>query len=288
MINGRIIPLSPIPFWSKNECTRRKVPYKTEHERINEYLETLNLSAVAGSYEEGEVVVLTDAGYDNKKLQSAVLEKGWDFISALKTIRGARSAARPVVKGKKKWGRIDDLFWSTRKQAPWKTVRIEVDGGKKRRRFRARKLLGFIKGVAHDVAVVCSEKSGGTGRRFFACSKPDLDVGVIIRAYSKRWGVELFHRATKHQLGMLDAGVEDFDTLTAHIHWVYCAYLLLHELEIAGARSLLDKQRSLTRLASQAPWEKSLRKIIAAKNQCGGVRRQEDLLRKALQEAIAV
>jgi hypothetical protein len=162
-----------------------------------------------------------------------------------------------------------------------------VDGGKKRRKFRARKLQGFLKGVAHDVALVCSEKSGRTGRRFFACSRSDLDAGVITRAYALRWEVELFHRAAKHQLGMLDAGVEDFDTLIAHIHWVYCAYLLLHEIQFRPAESLLDKQRALTKLIAQGPWEERLSKVIAAKTQCGGIQRQETLLRMALQDAMA-
>ena len=97
--------------------------------------------------------------------------------------------------------------------------------------------------------------------------------------------MELFHRATKHQFGLLDAGVEDFESLIAHIHWVYCAYLLLHELEVPGAKSLTDKQRRLTALVYKAPWEKCLSKIIAAKIQCGGYKSQETLLRMALQQA---
>ena len=38
---------------------------------------------------------------------------------------------------------------------------------------------------------------------------------------------------------MQDAGVKSFDSLISHIHWVYCAYLLLHEipgLEIKGIK----------------------------------------------------
>lgn len=285
-ISGRIVPLPPIPFWSKNECKRRGVEYKTEHERLKEYLEALNLAELIGPYDPEEIVVLGDAGYDAKKLQRAVVARGWDFVGALKVARGTKTTFEHET-GKATWRRVDDLFWAARKQAPWKTVRVDVNGGKKRRKFRARKLVGRIKGIARDVALVCSEKSGGTGRRYFACSRTNLDVGVIVRAYSKRWEVELFHRASKHQLGLLDAGVHTFDSLTAHVHWVYCAYLLLHELEITGADGLLDKQRRLTRLAHQAPWEERLRRIIAAKTQFGGAARQERLLVAALREAMA-
>lgn len=111
---------------------------------------------------------------------------------------------------------------------------------------------------------------------------------MIIRAYSKRWEVESFHRVTKHQLGLLDAGVDDFDTLTAHIHWVYCAYILLNELDVPGAKTLTDKQRRLTTLANKGAWEVRLRSIVAAKTQCGGPEGQQILLRMALQEAMVL
>lgn len=285
-INEKVVPLPPIPFWSRSECKRRGVEYKTEHERLKAYLEDLNLAELIGTYDCEEIVVLSDAGYDDKKLQRAVIARGWDFVGAIKVARGTKTVAEHHS-GKATWRRVDDLFWAARKQAPWKTVRVNVDGGKRRRKFRARKLVGRIKGIARDMALVCSEKSGGTGRRYFACTRTGLDVGVIVRTYSKRWAVELFHRASKHQLGLLDAGVHNFDSLCAHVHWVYCAYLLLHELEIEGAQTLLDKQRRLTKLAQQAPWEDRLRQIIAAKTQCGGVRRQESLIEAALQEAMA-
>lgn len=283
---GRVIPLPPIPFWSRNECKRRGVAYKTEHERLKDYLAGLNLAELLGEYDPAEIVVLTDSGYDDKKLQTAVLSRGWDFVGALKTPRGIKTEA-DHANGTKTWRRIDDLFWAARKQSPWQTVRVETDGGKKRRRFRARRLTGYLKGVGPAVTLVCSEKSGGTGRRYFACSRPDLDQGIIVRAYSIRWEVELFHRATKHQFGLLDAGVQDFDALTAHVHWVYCAYLLLHEIELSDAQSLLDKQRRLTKLAHQAPWERRLQKIAEAKTQFGGRARQDRLVAAALQDAKA-
>jgi hypothetical protein len=87
-INGRVIPLPPIPFWSKNECKKRNVPYLTEHERIKNYLDSLNLHEYVGIYEAREVVVMSDSGYDNKNLQKAVLDLGWDFLGALKSVRG--------------------------------------------------------------------------------------------------------------------------------------------------------------------------------------------------------
>lgn len=285
-VNGMLIPLAPIPFLSKNECKKRGVIYQTEHERLAEYLEELNLAQHVGFYDPKEVVVLTDSGYDNKKLQRLILDRGWNFLSSLKTSRGAQTTHKTNT-NPKSWQRIDALFRAVKKQAPWKTVRISVDKGKKRRKFRARKLIGRIKDVNHDVALICSEKSSGRGRRFFACSNIDVEVGAILRVYRIRWEIEMFHRTTKHQLGMLDAGVTDFDALTAHIHWVYCAYLLLHRLDIPETDSLVEKQRTLAILVARAPAIAEIKKIAAARTQCGGLKRQKKLVEEAIRGATA-
>ncbi len=182
---------------------------------------------------------------------------------------------------------MNALFRAVKKQAPWTTVRVETDRGKKRKSFRTRKLTGRIKGVHHDVAIVCSEKSTGKGRRYFACSNTTVTVGVITRAYRIRWQIELFHRAAKSQLGMLDVGVSDFDALTAHIHWVYCAYILLHKVKIPAAASLLEKQRSLQKIVEREPHVVKLKQVLAARTQFGGLPRQEHLVRAAIQAGMA-
>ncbi len=285
-INGQLIPLSPIPFWSKNECRRRNVEYKTEHVRLAEYLEDLQLAQYVGFYAANEVVVLTDAGYDSKMLQRLVLAKGWDFVSALKSSRSVQTS-NESLKSPKTWRRVNVLFRAVKKQAPWTTVRVETDQGKKRKSFRTRKLTGRIKGIHHDVAIVCSEKSTGKGRRYFACSNTNVSVGVITRAYRIRWRIELFHRAAKSQLGMLDAGVSDFEALTAHIHWVYCAYILLHKVEIPNAAALLERQRYLQKMVEHAPIIAKIEQIVAARTQFGGLPRQGRLARAAIQIGMA-
>lgn len=285
-VNGQAVPLSPIAFLSKKECRRRRVPYKTEHECIAEYLQSLNLAELIGFYNSDEIVVIMDSGYDNKTLQQLIVELGWDFVCSLKKRRVVTTLAQR--NSGKKGRQVNELFLAAKKQAPWKTIRVQADGRKKRRRFRTRKLHGYLKGVTIEVAVICTEKSGRIkGRRFFACSNPKLDAGVIMRTYALRWTVEMFHKTVKQQLGLEEAGVRDFNTLEAHVHWVYCAWILLHKLDIPNATTLLEKQRRLTTLAHHAPWEQKIRKVISAKNQFGGRARQERLLNEALRESRA-
>lgn len=289
-INGQLIPLPPIAFLSRNECRRRKLDYQTEHERLSKYLHELQLSQYVGFHRPEEVVIISDSGYDNKKLQRLILGLGWDFIAALKASRSVQTNHETRAKPKD-WRSVSALFKAVRKAAPWTSVRIETDGGKKRRTFRARKLTGRIKGVMADVAIVCSEKTIGKGRRYFACSNTRVTVGAILRGYKIRWAVELFHRAAKSQLGMLDAGLSSFDAMAAHVHWVYCAWLLLHKIKIADdpsdRSSLLERQRWLGKLVAQQPMLAEVKRIADARTQFGGLERQKKLVKEILTQGIA-
>ena len=40
--------------------------------------------------------------------------------------------------------------------------------------------------------------------------------------------MELFHKTVKQYLGFEDVATSGFDSVMSHVHWVYCAYILLH------------------------------------------------------------
>ena len=87
VINGQVVPLPPIAFYTKKECRKRGLAYQSETDRVVSFLENLDLEDLLGSHSSSEVVVLTDSGYDSKKLQSTILRKGWDFVCSLKSSR---------------------------------------------------------------------------------------------------------------------------------------------------------------------------------------------------------
>src|SRR6266487_1930030 len=88
-----LIPLKPIPFSSKRYCQTHDLAYHSEHERVVAYLRTLDLEDYIGAYDRREVRVLADSGYDNKKIEKAIADKGWHFISALSKTRSVKSEA---------------------------------------------------------------------------------------------------------------------------------------------------------------------------------------------------
>ncbi len=92
IFNGIIIPLRPIPFYSRKYCRRNiRQAYKTEHKKVIAYINKLNLNDYLISHENCEVAVLTDSGYDDKNIQNAVLKKGRHFIGALKSSRSIKT-----------------------------------------------------------------------------------------------------------------------------------------------------------------------------------------------------
>jgi hypothetical protein len=286
LLNDLLIPLRPIPFYSQRYCRERKLEYRTEHDLVVEYIQQLQLEEYIGSYDPREVVVLTDSGYDNKKIQHAIAAKQWHFIIALRKTRSVKSARLSLTTPKsKQWTHIATFFRNHRR-LKWQTIRIATNGTKRKRmEFRTRDTIGYLRYVG-QVQLVCSEpRRRPEGRRkYLACNDMRVTARQIILGYRLRWTIELFHKTVKQHLGFEDVATSGFDSVISHVHWVYCAYILLSMSPpgvSAGAQSLGDKQRQLQqRLENQAK-----RRILQQLTQIGGVQRYKDALRQALADA---
>ena len=283
LLNDLLIPLRPIPFYSQRYCRDHKLQYRTEHGRVVDYLEQLNLEDYIGSYDPRQVVVLMDSGYDNKKIQHAIAAKPWHFIIALGKTRSVKSA--PLTRTtpqSKQWCHIATFFRNHR-WLKWQTIRIATNGTKRKRmEFRTRDTLGYLRYVGH-VPLVCSEpRRRPAGRRKdLACNDMRVTARQIILGYRLRWAIALFHKTVKQHLGFEDVATSGFDSVISHVHWVYCAHILLSMAPpgvSAGAKSLGDKQRQLQQLLVN----QEKRRVLQQLTQIGGVQRYKDALRQAL------
>jgi Transposase DDE domain len=283
LLNDILIPLRPIPFYSQRYCRNHQLEYRTEHDLVVEYIQQLQLEAYIGSYDPREVVVLTDSGYDNKKIQNAIAAKQWHFIIALGKTRSVKSAMLSLTTPKsKQWSSIATFFRNHR-WLKWQTIRITTNGTKRKRmEFRTRDTIGYLRYVG-QVQLVCSEprKRPDGRRKYLACNDMRVTARQIILGYRLRWAIELFHKTVKQHLGFEDVATSGFDAVMSHVHWVYCAYILLSMSPpgvSADTQSLGDKQRQLQQhLANQ---EK--RRILQQLTQIGGVQRYTNALRQAL------
>src|SRR3989454_2314750 len=274
LLNDMLIPLRPIPFYSQRYCRDRKLEYRTEHDLVVEYIQQLQLEEYIGSYDPREVVVLTDSGYDNKKIQNAIAAKHWHFIIALGKTRRVKSAMLALTTPtSKQWCHIATFFRHHRR-LKWQTIRITTNGTKRKRmEFRTRDTIGYLRYVG-QVQLVCSEprKRPDGRRKYFACNDRRVTARQIIMGYRLRWAIELFHKDVKQRLGFEDVATSGFDSVMSHVHWVYCAYILLHLSPpgvSAEVKSLGDKQRKL-----QTCLEHQEKRCILQKlTQIGGVQR---------------
>jgi hypothetical protein len=138
-----------------------------------------------GSYDRREVLVLADSGYDDKKIENAIANKGWNFIIALGTTRSVKSEALSLTTPKsQQWCHIE-TFFRRHRRLKWNTIRLATNGNKRKRMdFRVRHTSGYLRYVG-KVELVCSElRNRPDGRRkYLACN----DLRATARGATPWW-----------------------------------------------------------------------------------------------------
>jgi len=283
-INDVLIPLTPIPFYSRLYCRKQKLKYKTEHEHVIEYIEKLNLKDFIGPHKPEEVVVLADSGYDNKEIESAIDRKGWKFIIALKRKRSVKTEKEYATTSKSKsWYQVEQLFKNHRR-VKWTTVFLPKSSPcKKRTEFRIRQIIGYLRHVG-KAQLICSEfKKRPDGRRkYLACNDLKALPRQIVFGYRIRWEIEIFHKMVKMFLGFEDVATKSFKSVISHVHWVYCAYILLNSKPpgMAGnIKSIAEKQNMI----EQAIRKKDISHYIQVLSRINGGDQLKNELREVLE-----
>jgi Transposase DDE domain len=286
LLGDILIPLPPIPFYSKAYCRAQGLTYHSEHERVVDYLKALDLEAYLGAYDRREVVVLADSGYDDKKIEQAMAQKGWNFIIALGKTRRVKSTALYLSSPTSKHWLHVDTFFRRHRRLKWDTVRLQTKGNKRKRMdVRIRHITGYLRSVG-KVELVCSERRNRPDgrRKYLACNDLRATPRQIVTGYRLRWVVELWHKCVKQNLGFEDVATHTFDAVVSHVHWVYCAYILLH-MSPPGlspeSQSVGDRQRAL----QQGLVDQEKRHLLQKLTQIGGVQCYKDELRQALADA---
>ncbi len=282
--NGLIIPLVPIPFYTKNFCKQKGIVYRTANEVLVEYINDIELVEIIGDHSPEDIVVPADSGYDDLKIENIILDKGWDFIIALKCSRGVKSVFQykntPESAGQ---ADIATFFWRLRR-LKWLTIRIFITKSLKRKRldFRIRQTVGYLKNVG-KIRLVSSEfKQRPDGRRKFqACNNLKVTARLIIIGYRLRWKIEIFHKEVKMFSGFEDVATISFDAVTAHVHQVYCAYILLNS-QLPGIPTDMKSMAEKQKRAGQIVENKEKSRVMQLLTQFNGVDRFKTELRQAL------
>lgn len=281
-IHDMIIPFPPIPFYSRRYCRENEIEYKTENESVVQYINQLDLEQYFGPHDPHDVLVLADSGYDDKRIQNAIMRKKWTYVIALKKNRCVKSERRhattPLSKG---WAQVE-TFFKNHRRVKWVTVRITSSApNKKRMEFRIRQIMAYLRYVG-KVQLICSEfKKRPKGRRkYLACNDLKAAPRQVLIAYRLRWKIEIFHKEVKMFLGFQEMGAKHFESIMAHVHWVYCAYVLLNALPRSGL-SISEKQQYVKSIIDRR--EQS--RIMQMLTQFKGVERYKSELKTALNTA---
>jgi hypothetical protein len=103
----------------------------------------------------------------------------------------------------------------------------------------------------------------------------------IIIGYRLRWRIEIFHKEVKMFLGFEDVSAKWFDSVISHVHWVYCAYILLNSGPPGmpkQMKSLADKQQLVQEMLKR----KELSSLNQLMTQINGVQRLKNAIQQAL------
>lgn len=181
------------------------------------------------------------------------------------------------------WAQVADFFKAYRR-LKWQTIRIFTGGSKRKRmEFRRRETTGYLRYVA-AIRLVCSEfKKRSDGRRkYLACSDLKATARQILIGYRLRWKIEIFHKHVKMHLGFEAVSTQSFSAVLAHVHWVYCAYILLNASPPGippTIRSIPERQSRLKRMIES----KETRRIRQLITRIGGINEFKNELKSALE-----
>ena len=283
-INDKVIPLPPISFYTKKYCKQNGIEYQTENTQVAQYLSQLSLEEYIGAHAPEKVVVLADSGYDDQKIQKAIAAKHWKFIIALKSSRGVKTEkVYRTTKKTENWKSVTVTFKNNRKTG-WKTIRAPKNGGKnKRMEFRVRQITGYLKNFG-KAQLICSQfktKSNNGKRKHLACNDLKATPRQIVIGYRLRWAIEIFHKEIKMFLGFEDVSAKYFSSVMSHVHWVYCAYILLNSSPpgfAIGVKSMAQKQLIVNKIIEN----KGLSAVNQLLTQAKGAQRLKAHIQKAL------
>ena len=149
--------------------------------------------------------------------------------------------------------------------------------------FRVRQITGYLKNFG-KAQLICSQfktKSKNGKRKHLACNDLKATPRQIVIGYRLRWAIEIFHKEIKMFLGFEDVSAKYFSSVMSHVHWVYCAYILLNWSPPGfpiGVKSMAQKQLMVNKIIEN----KGLSAVNQLLTQVKGTQRLKAHIQKAL------
>ncbi len=275
IFNGdQCIPIESTPVFTKKYARVNKLRRRTESQIVTEWVESFKERALLTDEIVRSAIFLLDAGYDAKCIQKAIKGIGADFVMALKSSR--------IINGKQ----VAQLFRSTRRWLKNESIRLHVGNGGKgsRRNYSVRTAREVnLKGFGL-VTVICSKAIDRKGKptKFIASSDLEMTNREIVKWYSLRWRVEMWHREMKQNFGFIDCRARRFIAIQSHINFCLAAYLLQKE---TGREQLRIEEH--VRLQQGEAMKQKLQGIRREATKFGAAARLKPLIESVIQSIAA-
>jgi len=215
---SQVVPLGSIPVLTKKYARENKTRYRSEIEIVEQWVLDLKDSALFTNRQVSSALFLLDSGYDAKCIQRAITTIGANFVMALKCSR--------TINGKQ----VSDYFRRTKRGLKNQPIRLSAGSGGKgsRRIFSIRTATeATMKGFGL-VTVVCSKAIGRKRKplKYLVTSDLKMTGREIVEWYTRRWGIETWHREMKQNFGFIDCHSSRFTAIESHVNFALIAYVL--------------------------------------------------------------
>ncbi len=237
------IPFGIRMYVKEEDCKEMDLPFRRLTELAADLIKTFAAS------EGVEIIVLFDTYYLCPVVIKACRDKGFYFVSALKSNRNLKKQGKKL-----KSGSYGNHCFKTRKK---KKLRIPKE---KRTVVYNHVDAGWIDisrlGTAH---VVYSSKNSEQKILALVTDHPNLKSADIIKSYSVRWNIEVFFKDAKQHLGLGRYQNRSYKAAVTHLHLVCFAYALLTHIAVNGTCA---KEKRIKAHMSLKNLQNVLRRII--------------------------
>jgi len=274
-IHGVTIPWATCVYVKEEHAEALGVPFRKLTELAAQTIREAQLPASL------KITVLFDAFYLCPAVAHACVDRGWNYIGVGKSNRCFRpDRSDGTVKKLGQYGKN-----VLRREGAWRTI----EGLESAHRYRVAQRIGQLRGLG-EVNVVFSRRC--SDRKTVALVTNDLraSAAAVVRAYLKRWAIELLIKDEKQHLGLGDYRVKRYRAVVRHLHLVDVEHACLTHLaldEHHGAQG--DKQTKskplqlppISRLKSamrQRMWREAVEDVVKVSHERPVIRRLEKLM----------
>jgi len=218
-VAGVTIPWASVVYVKQDDASKVGLPYEKLTQIAARMIREAELPA------DRKVTVLFDAFYLCPAVVKACEAKDWRWIGVGKSNRNFR----PTGGTKKKLGPYGVNV--LRRAGKWRLV----EGLKSKHRYRLAERVGYLNGIG-EVKAVFSRRRGEKKNIALITDDPRASATAVVRAYLKRWAVELLIKDEKQHLGLGDYRLKRYRAVVRHLHLVDCAHACLTHLGLTEQR----------------------------------------------------